>query len=354
MNLFKKRKGFTLIELLVVIAIIAILIGLLLPAVQKVREAASKMTCTNNLKQMGLALHGVLQLKGEFPALNETNNGTRSTNPQGNEGRNSGLMHLLPFIEQSAAYTIMSDSGTFGGVSVYPYGPIRDRSNYPPYVTQIKVFVCPSNSTPNPIWGTAAWGPRSYAVSVGDTIVNNHWNTSNRGVFSRNATRISEISDGLSNTLFMAERAFGSSNNRSIKGYFANNVAGLNTMPINCLSTANNGIFLTTQSVMTDRPSGVQWFDGYPAFTGVCTILPPNSPSCATDNWGDSWGVFSASSNHSGGVNGLMGDGSVRFISDAISTGNLSSAEPASSALSPYGVWGAMGTKSSNEVSSEL
>ena len=86
----------------------------------------------------------------------------------------------------------------------------------------------------------------------------------------------------------------------------------------------------------------------------MAPLAPPNSPSCATENWGDNWGIFSASSYHGGGINALMGDGSVRFVSDAIGTGNLSSAEPSSGAMSPYGVWGAIGTKGRTEVSSEL
>jgi prepilin-type processing-associated H-X9-DG protein len=99
---------------------------------------------------------------------------------------------------------------------------------------------------------------------------------------------------------------------------------------------------------MTDRPAGVQWFDGYPAFTGVTTVLPPNSPSCAVDNWGDSWGVFSATSYHTGGVNIGLADGTVRFITSAVNTGNLAAAE-VTSGPSPYGVWGAMGTRASGE-----
>jgi prepilin-type processing-associated H-X9-DG protein len=115
------------------------------------------------------------------------------------------------------------------------------------------------------------------------------------------------------------------------------------------MNTAINNLYLSTQSVMTSRPAGVQWFDGYPAFTGFNTILPPNSPSCAQDNWGDTWGVFSASSFHPGGVNGLMGDGSVHFITNSINTGNLNSPE-VTSGPSPYGVWGAMGSINGGET----
>jgi prepilin-type N-terminal cleavage/methylation domain-containing protein len=339
----RSRRAFTLIELLVVIAIIAILIGLLLPAVQKVREAAARMKCQNNLKQLGLALHSYHDARNGFPTLNEGNGGTRNTNPQGNEGRNSGLQDVLPYIEQQGVYSIMSQpSGAF-----LPFGPIRSTS-YVPYQTNFAVFTCPSAPVPAQIWGLS-WGPRSYAMSVGDSIVNNFSLPSSRGVFGLTPTKIADISDGTSNTLLLIERAFGGQANRSTKGYFANNVGSLNTSPAVCLNTASAGLYLSSQSVMTDRPAGVQWFDGYPAFTGVTTVLPPNSPSCAADNWGDTWGVFSASSYHTAGVNVLSGDGSVRFISDSVNCGNTSSPE-VTSGPSPYGVWGAMGTKSGGEA----
>ena len=351
----RRNLGFTLVELLVVIAIIGVMVGLLLPAVQAAREAARRMSCSNNLKQLGLALHNHHDVRNHFPALNQTNGGSRSTNPQGNEGRNSGLMHILPYIEQQAIYDILSQSGTFGGVNVLPFGPIRDRIAYPPYSAQIATFICPSNPGPAAnIWGQA-WGPRSYAICMGDSIVNIHSLVNPRGVFGlvplnqKSALKMASITDGTSNTILMAERAFGSGSNRSTRGFFANNVTGLNTSPIRCMLTASQGRYGTSQSVQTDRPAGVQWFDGYPAFTGVNTVLPPNSPSCANDNWGDNWGLFSASSFHPGGVHVLMGDASVQFITDSIDTGNLTLAE-VTSGPSRYGIWGNLGSKSGGET----
>ncbi|MHC2070579.1 DUF1559 family PulG-like putative transporter [Bremerella sp. T1] len=352
----RNRGGFTLVELLVVIAIIGVLIALLLPAVQQAREAARRMDCSNRLKQMGLAIHNHHDTFLHFPALRNNNGGTRSTNPRGNEGRNSGLMFILPFIEQPAVYEIMSKPGTFNSTDVLEFGPIRERAWYPPYVAKFDAFVCPSNpSTPANIWGNS-FGARSYAVSLGDSINNNHNLENPRGIFGRvdagkkSQIDMSSITDGTSNTIMMAERAFGvSGDTRNIKGFFANNVSGLNASPIDCMTTASQGRYLTSQSVQTDRAVGVQWFDGYPAFTGVTTVLPPNSPSCARDNWGDSWGLFSASSYHPGGVMVLMADASVQFIPETIDTGNLTAAE-ATSGISPYGVWGALGSKAGGET----
>src|SRR5688572_12022563 len=101
-----RSSGFTLIELLVVIAIIAILIGLLLPAVQKIREAANRLKCSNNLKQIGLGLHNAHDTRGEFPPMSRYD-GTVPGNPGGEAGEKSNLwISLLPFIEQDNVYRL--------------------------------------------------------------------------------------------------------------------------------------------------------------------------------------------------------------------------------------------------------
>ncbi|MFH1924812.1 MAG: DUF1559 domain-containing protein [Planctomycetota bacterium] len=363
------RAAFTLVELLVVIAIIGILIALLLPAVQAAREAARRTQCVNNLKQLGLGLHNHHDTYKQFPPLNYGNGGRRNTNPQGNEERNTGLMRIMAYLEQGAIYDILSRPFTAVSPPVLPWGPIRGgapggaTTSYPPYTTTIPCFICPSNPQPAAtLWGISA--PRNYACSLGDSISvigPPGWGAANylrpnRGVFAvvahpivESKISMSSVTDGTSNTILMAERCFGTSNTRSIRGYFARNVAGTNTQPINCLLTASGNFYLPTQSVMTARAVGVEWFDGAAAFTGFNTVLPPNSPSCAVDSWGDSWGVFSASSYHPGGVNVLLGDASVRFVSETIDTNNLGLAE-VTSGQSPYGVWGALGSKDGGEA----
>ncbi len=130
-----RRPGFTLIELLVVIAIIAILIGLLLPAVQKVREAAARMSCTNNLKQLGLALHNYESSYGVFPTSGEGPNGANQFTVFDTV---STFTQLLPYVEQDNVYKQMSE--------VYRYNDSRFPANQAAAQTKIKLFLCPSNA----------------------------------------------------------------------------------------------------------------------------------------------------------------------------------------------------------------
>jgi prepilin-type N-terminal cleavage/methylation domain-containing protein/prepilin-type processing-associated H-X9-DG protein len=345
-----QQRGFTLIELLVVIAIIAVLIGLLLPAVQKVREAANRAKCQSNLKQLGLALHAYHDVRGALPWMRGvSNDGTRNTDPVGNEETISGLVYLLPYIEQDNLLREIS-APYAGPPATLPFGPPRDFAYYPPWQADIPLLRCPSDP-PGLFYqsDTRFRGRRNYALCLADTIYNNHSTTQSRGAFGFNsATRLLDITDGTSHTILMAEKA-NAVDASDVRGLAANNVPGMNTNPGLCLATAANGRYLPATGVQGQRLLGSLWHSGLAPFAGFNTVLPPNSPTCIVDNWGDSWGLISASSYHPGGVNALMGDGSVRFVSDAIDTGDLTAPEP-HAGPSPYGVWGALGTKAGGET----
>lgn len=359
------RKGFTLVELLVVIAIIGILIALLLPAVQAAREAARRMQCTNNLKQLGLAIHNYADAyKSAIPNYGSGASGSDRT----------PFVELLPYIEQQARYAYIPSVYT----SPWLYNPA--------WCGPLSAFVCPSDggaasggSLPIPNnwkWGDpnpTAWGVEgleystrhSYCFSGADyTNHSDYWN--NRSPFgtaytSRRWQTFAGVSDGLSNTVFISERTVPES-----KYAISSIISGLGlaviSNPRTCLDYKGSGRTLNQTKV--DAVSTVAWpYSGrryncyYTMYTLFYTVLPPNSPSCEETTYLGP-GPISANSNHTGGVNAAMGDGSVHFISDTIDCGDMTAFSQGNgpspnnvsrSGESPYRVWGALGSINGGE-----
>jgi len=347
-----RRRGFTLIELLVVIAIIAVLIALLLPAVQQAREAARRSQCTNNLKQLGLALHNYHDVYKLFPPRKGGSDWNGSDNNTGNRQRKSGFIQLLTYFDQAPLFNQIQAGGGAGA----PGGPCG-WCGWAVWDIRIVGLLCPSD-------GGQVEERRvtNYVFSVGDTG-ENHMNSQNtRGMFSyRRCTGLRDAIDGSSNTILMSEvirppvgtaRSAGVGSMTAPKDVEGTQQQGYDTVylnPIACYGAVGaNGIYIDPAGVKNRRGSNA--WDGQTEYVGFNTILPPNSPSCVSPNVnGDSQhGLLPPHSRHTGGVHGLMGDGAVRFISENIDTGNLA-ARDVTNGPSPYGVWGALGSRAGGE-----
>lgn len=338
----RQKSGFTLVELLVVIAIIGVLVALLLPAVQQAREAARRMQCSNQLKQLGLALHNYHDTYNTFPARAAGTTGPNADTGH-NSGRLSGSIALLPYLEQTALY----DGIARGNPA---FGP-RTWNSWAPWNVAPTMLRCPSDN-----YTGGRVDITNYRFSLGDSVSNIREAAQVRGIFGKLGwSGFRDITDGSSNTVAMAERNVTSFNLGAqtgmirVKDGVATGLGDLGQNPLECY-TAVDGQFYANPGSVKGR-GGWWWQDGQAERAGFHTVLPPNAPACITggDGSGDSQtSLISANSNHPGGAMTLRADGSTHFVPETIDTGNLGM--PAINAgISPYGVWGALGTKAGNE-----
>jgi prepilin-type N-terminal cleavage/methylation domain-containing protein len=303
----RQRNAFTLIELLVVIAIIAVLIGLLLPAVQKVRESAARSKCQNNMKQIGLAAHNHHDANGRLPT------GVDSM-------RFSQNAHLLPYMEQANLYrTIDFTQAATAAANAGPRGQ------------RVAIYVCPSDVT-NIV--PTGFGGNSYAGNYGSGIIWAQQTTD--GVFSFNPTGITfaDITDGTSTTAMFCERRVGDFNNAVMTektDLFQPTAAGpAPTTPDQAVSMCQTNIDMTNFGNQFRSDYGAAWTQGQ-HWTLYTHAGPPNTRSCAFPPMAM---LMVANSNHAQGLNLLLCDGSVRSVSNSV---NLQT-------------WRAVGSRNGGEV----
>ena len=387
----RARGGFTMLELVVVVAIIMILASLLLPAVQQAREAARRAQCQNNLRQLGLALFNYEAAYRCFPhgCGGTDGRGDPGTGePETNRGRLSGLVPLTPYLDAGVHWRRIAAPYERDGSAFQPMGPAPWHAGYEPWDVQISTLLCPSDGAQ-----VAGIADTNYAVCWGDhpdAALDATGEAEARGMFMRVTAGAGrhfgsrDLRDGSTQTLLVAEigRYDGV---LQFRGLVAFGVESLGKDPHAACWTATAdpanpgfydpdidlGLGPGTRPVSGYYPDpfdpapdpdiepaahglrGDRWTDGNPLFTGFLTLFPPNGPSCHAGQSGFGRMIVSTGSHHSGGVQAVMGDGSVQFVSETIDTGVATTPHRVRTGRqgeSPYGVWGALGTRDGGEL----
>jgi prepilin-type N-terminal cleavage/methylation domain-containing protein/prepilin-type processing-associated H-X9-DG protein len=345
------RRGFTLIELLVVIAIIAVLIALLLPAVQSAREAARRIQCTNNLKQLALGLHNYLSSTGAFPPGVVTTTAYLGNAPPTQLSTWTAWSPqalLLSYVEQTALY----NAANFNWNCCYDTGQ-ADAINSTVYLSRIAAFLCPSDGV------AGVQNINNYYGSIGDSTQQYPGDGNTTGIFrlynsniQTASVTIAGVTDGTSNTIAFGEGLVGDYG--KLNTYRGNGMSGANQITAAEVLDARSAAAAVIQELQAcnawwANPSiisqcqggpigcdgsglkqylGQTWALGERGYTLFNTVVPPNSRqypwhSCRTDSGcldcameGSSY--INANSNHPGGCNFAFSDGSVRFIKDSV------------------------------------
>ena len=331
-----RRRGFTLIELLVVIAIIAVLIALLLPAVQAAREAARRAQCVNNLKQIGLGIHNYESTVGGLPW------------GHGYFGWNdwSAVVLMLPYLEQTPLYNAINFANTGGAAAP------GNALNLTIQRASVNLLLCPSDMDRI----TNGFGHMNYCGNSGNCpnsfFGNNGELGACNGIFFSvthgvKSTQFRDITDGLSQTAGFSEKVKGQTLNGSTNTNLMDNLNP--TSAVSLVPAPGKGVDLLPnpyfQTCMAKSPKlagnlagggigfGAYWFDGHPECGMYNHVMTPNTWGCSDGNVNDI-GAFPPSSRHSGGVNVMMMDGSVRFLKATITPT----------------IWWALGSRSGGET----
>jgi prepilin-type N-terminal cleavage/methylation domain-containing protein len=352
--------GLTLVELLAVIAIIGLLVALLMPALQSAREVGRRVACGNKLRQMALAVGNFCNAQSRFPVSaaepvyfthwNVTFSGSGALATYG------GILSLMPYLEQKAAYDDVISGMTPGTVDPTGRGWIRNVSSSSRII--LDVLTCPSDGLP--LRSTAWYGLLNYRMNGGD-IWWGHLDADplQRGPFRKGDpgnlgrprfTQLAHVIDGLSNTVMLGEALTGSADARLERGVVAPPPATI-TMPSTCMGYGTSGQLTNFATNTTNDVAGNAWASDRVGSTVFFTIQPPNSIRCAMgtpDNV--TRGKFPVSSLHGGGAFVTMCDGAVRFITDAIDTGTLAQTmATTTTGPSKWGVWGSLGSMAGRE-----